>query len=150
DIVLGEGVRELGGLYVLGSERHESRRIDNQLRGRAGRQGDPGVTQFYVSTEDDLMRIFGGERIGAIMERLKVDDDTPIENRMISKSLEAAQKKVEGFNFDSRKNVVQYDDVMNRHRKAVYSMRREILHQADISGRIKAFIADEAKRLAAC
>ncbi len=148
DIVLGEGVRELGGLYVLGSERHESRRIDNQLRGRAGRQGDPGVTQFYVSTEDDLMRIFGGERIGAIMERLKVDDDTPIENRMISKSLEAAQKKVEGFNFDSRKNVVQYDDVMNRHRKATYAMRREILTQDDISKRIKEYIKDEVRLLA--
>ena len=94
DIVLGEGVKELGGLFVLGSERHESRRIDNQLRGRAGRQGDPGITQFYVvSTEDDLMRIFGGDRIASIMDRLKVDDETPIENRMISKSLEGAQKK---------------------------------------------------------
>jgi preprotein translocase subunit SecA len=123
DIVLGEGVKELGGLFVLGSERHESRRIDNQLRGRSGRQGDPGVTQFFVSTEDDLMRIFGGERIGRIMTRLSVDDDTPIENRMISKSLEGAQKKVEGFHFDQRKNVVQYDDVMNRHRKATCSSR---------------------------
>src|SRR5690606_3695642 len=104
---------------------------------------------FFVSTEDELMRVFGGERIGSLMDRLKVDDDTPIENRMISKSLEGAQKKVEGFNFDMRKNVVQYDDVMNRHRKAVYSMRREILHQADISGRIKAFIAEEVKRLVA-
>ncbi len=115
DIVLGDGIKELGGLFVLGSERHESRRIDNQLRGRSGRQGDPGVTQFYVSTEDDLMRIFGGDRISGIMNRLKVDDDTPIENRLISKSLENAQKKVEGFHFDQRKNVVQYDDVMNRH-----------------------------------
>lgn len=148
DIILGDGVKELGGLFVLGSERHESRRIDNQLRGRAGRQGDPGTTQFFVSTEDDLMRIFGGERIAAIMDRLKVDDQTPIENRVISRSLEAAQKKVEGFNYDQRKNVVQYDDVMNRHRKAVYSMRREILNQTDISKRIKIMIEDEAKALA--
>lgn len=149
DIVLDDDVKELGGLFVLGSERHESRRIDNQLRGRAGRQGDPGVTQFFVSTEDDLMRIFGGERIGAIMDRLGVDDETPIENRVISKSLEGAQKKVEGYNFDTRKNVVQYDDVMNRHRRATYAMRREILLQADIKKRIKAFIEDEAKALAA-
>lgn len=149
DIMLGEGVKEIGGLFVLGSERHESRRIDNQLRGRSGRQGDPGATQFFVSTEDELMRVFGGERIGNLMERLKVDDDTPIENRLISKSLENAQKKVEGFNFDMRKNVVQYDDVMNRHRKAVYSMRREILHQADISKRVKVFIEEEIKQLVA-
>lgn len=148
DIMLGKDVVELGGLFVLGSERHESRRIDNQLRGRAGRQGDPGVTQFFVSTEDDLMRIFGGERIAAIMDRLKVDADTPIENRIISRSLEAAQKKVEGFNFDQRKNVVQYDDVMNRHRKAIYAMRREILNQPDISKRIKLMIEEEAKALA--
>ncbi|HSW36932.1 MAG TPA: preprotein translocase subunit SecA [Candidatus Saccharimonadales bacterium] len=148
DIVLGEGVKELGGLFVLGSERHESRRIDNQLRGRSGRQGDPGVTQFFVSTEDDLMRIFGGERIASIMDRLSVDEDTPIENRVISKALEGAQKKVEGFHFDQRKNVVQYDDVMNRHRKATYAMRREILMQADIAKRIKIFIEEEARSLA--
>lgn len=148
DIVLDDATRKLGGLFVLGSERHESRRIDNQLRGRSGRQGDPGMTQFFVSTEDDLMRIFGGERIGSIMDRLGVDDETPIENRVISKSLEGAQKKVEGFNFDTRKNVVQYDDVMNRHRKATYTMRREILLQADIKKRIKAFIEEEAKALA--
>src|SRR5207245_9459376 len=126
-IVLGEGVKELGGLFVLGSERHESRRIDNQLRGRSGRQGDPGTTQFYVSTEDDLMRIFGGDRIASVMNRLNVDDDTPIENRMISRSLEGAQKKVEGYHFDQRKSVVQYDDVMNRHRRAVDALRRETL-----------------------
>lgn len=148
DIVLDDEVREkLGGLFVLGSERHESRRIDNQLRGRSGRQGDPGVTQFFVSTEDDLMRIFGGDRIASIMERLNVDDETPIENKIISKSLEGAQKKVEGHHFDERKNVVQYDDVMNRHRKAVYAMRREILKADDISKRIKIFIEDEAKAL---
>lgn len=143
DIVLGEGVKDLGGLFVLGSERHESRRIDNQLRGRSGRQGDPGTTQFFVSTEDDLMRIFGGERIASIMDRLRVDEDTPIENRIISRSLEAAQKKVEGFNFDQRKHVVQYDDVMNRHRKATYAMRREILTQKDISKRIYVLIEEE-------
>jgi preprotein translocase subunit SecA len=148
DIVLSEETKELGGLFVLGSERHESRRIDNQLRGRSGRQGDPGTTQFFVSTEDDLMRIFGGDRIANIMERLKVDDETPIENRLISKSLEGAQKKVEGFHFDQRKNVVQYDDVMNRHRKAIYSMRREILKHPDIVGRIKTMIDDEASAAA--
>jgi preprotein translocase subunit SecA len=143
DIVLGEGVSELGGLFVLGSERHESRRIDNQLRGRAGRQGDPGKTQFYVSTEDDLMRVYGGERIASIMDRLKVDEETPIESKMITKSLEGAQKKVEGFNFDQRKNVVQYDDVMNRHRRAIYAMRREVLRAEDISARIKKMISEE-------
>jgi preprotein translocase subunit SecA len=147
DIVLGEGVADLGGLFVLGSERHESRRIDNQLRGRSGRQGDPGKTQFYVSTEDDLMRIYGGDRIASIMDRLKVDDDTPIESRMISKSLEGAQKKVEGFNFDTRKNVVQYDDVMNRHRKAIYAMRSEILKAEDISPRIKKLVNEEVEWL---
>jgi preprotein translocase subunit SecA len=143
DIVLGDGVAKLGGLFVLGSERHESRRIDNQLRGRSGRQGDPGTTQFYVSCEDDLMRVYGGDRIAAIMERLKVDENTPIESRMISKSLESAQKKVEGFNFDTRKNVVQYDDVMNRHRRAIYAMRSEILRADDISPRIKKLIKEE-------
>ena len=148
DIVLAKGVKDLGGLFVLGSERHESRRIDNQLRGRSGRQGDPGITQFFVSTEDDLMRIFGGERIAGLMERLKVDDETPIENRMISRSLEAAQKKVEGFHFDQRKNVVQYDDVMNRHRKATYAMRREVLLSKDISKRIRILIEEEANALA--
>jgi len=147
DIVLGEGVKELGGLFVIGSERHESRRIDNQLRGRAGRQGDPGVTQFFVSTEDDLMRIFGGERIAGLMSRLKVAEDMPIENRMISRSLEGAQKKVEGFHFDQRKNVVKYDDVMNRHRKATYAIRRDILHKTDVSKRIKVFIEEEVRAM---
>ncbi len=148
DIVLADGVKELGGLFVLGSERHESRRIDNQLRGRTGRQGDPGASQFFVSCEDDLMRIFGGDRIAGFMTRMSADEDTPIENRFISRSLEGAQKKVEGFNFDRRKNVVQYDDVMNRHRKATYIMRREILKQTDISARIKRMIEDEAQALA--
>ena len=147
DIVLGDGVAKLGGLFVLGSERHESRRIDNQLRGRSGRQGDPGKSQFYVSTQDDLMRIYGGDRIAGIMDRLKVDEDSPIESKMITKSLEGAQKKVEGFNFDQRKNVVQYDDVMNRHRKAIYAMRREVLRAEDISPRIKKMIEEEVEAL---
>ncbi|MBW3568848.1 preprotein translocase subunit SecA [Candidatus Parcubacteria bacterium] len=148
DIVLDEDSKKAGGLFVVGSERHEARRIDNQLRGRSGRQGDPGATQFFVSCEDHLMRVFGGERIMKVMDRMNVDDDTPVENRVISKSLEGAQKKVEGFNFDARKNVVKYDDVMNRHRKATYMMRSEILKQADISKRIKIFIHSEAKDLA--
>ena len=143
DIVLGEGVKELGGLVVLGSERHEARRIDNQLRGRGGRQGDPGMTQFYVSTEDDLMRIFQGERIAALMDRLGVEDDMPIENRAVSKTLESAQKRVEGYNYDTRKNVVQYDNVINRHRKVVYKIRREILDGEDIRPEIERLI--EAK-----
>src|SRR5206468_8982358 len=109
--VLEEGVSKLGGLHVLGTERHESRRIDNQLRGRAGRQGDPGSTQFYVSLEDDLMRIFGSERIAGMMDALGIDEDTPIENALVSRSLESAQKRVEGHNFDARKHVVEYDDV---------------------------------------
>jgi preprotein translocase subunit SecA len=148
DIVLGNGVVDLGGLFVLGSERHESRRIDNQLRGRCGRQGDPGTTQFYVSAEDDLMRIFGGEKIAALMNRLKVDEDVPLENRFVSKSLEGAQKKVEGFNFDARKNVVKYDDVMNRHRKVTYETRRALLENANIEDRIRQFVKEESGELA--
>lgn len=140
DIKLGEGVVELGGLMVIGSERHESRRIDNQLRGRGGRQGDPGESQFYVSTEDDLMRIFQGERIASLMDRLGIGEDTPIQNRAVSKTLEAAQKRVEGFNFDTRKNVVQYDNVINRHRRVVYTMRRKILEGDDIKPEIDRLI----------
>lgn len=127
DIVLGDGVKGLGGLHVLGTERHESRRIDNQLRGRAGRQGDAGSSQFFVSLEDDLMRIFGSERIASVMNSLGLPDDTPIENGMISKSLETAQKKVEGHNFDIRKHLVEYDDVMNSHREIIYKRRRNVL-----------------------
>ncbi len=143
DIKLGEGVRELGGLVVIGSARHDSRRVDNQLRGRGGRQGDPGTTQFFVSCEDDLMRIFQGDRVATLMSRLGVDEDTPIQTKSISKTLENAQKKIEGFNFDSRKNVVQYDNVINRHRKVVYSMRRQILEGADIRPEIMRLIKDE-------
>jgi len=140
DIILGEGIAKKGGLVVIGSERHEARRIDNQLRGRGGRQGDPGDSIFYVSTEDDLMRIFQGDRVRALMERLQVPDDQPIENKAISKTLEAAQKRVEGYNFDTRKNVVQYDNVINRHRKVVYAIRRKILEGGDIKGEIERLI----------
>lgn len=124
-------VLELGGLHVIGTERHESRRIDNQLRGRAGRQGDAGSSQFYVSTDDDLMRIFGGDRMKNIMNTLKMPDDMPIENKIISKSIESAQKKVEGNNFDMRKHLVEYDDVLNKHRETIYGKRREILKIAE-------------------
>ena len=147
DIKLGEGVKELGGLVVIGSERHESRRIDNQLRGRGGRQGDPGETQFYVSTEDDLMRIFQGERIASLMDRLGVDDDTPIRTRAVSKTLEAAQKRVEGYNFDTRKNVVQYDNVINRHRRVVYVMRRRILEGDNIKPEIERLLRAKVHEL---
>lgn len=147
DIKLGEGVKELGGLVVIGSERHESRRIDNQLRGRGGRQGDPGETQFYVSTEDDLMRIFQGERIASLMDKLGVDEDQPIQNKAVSKTLEAAQKRVEGYNFDTRKNVVQYDNVINRHRRVVYVMRRKILEGIDIKPEIQRLIDDKLREL---
>lgn len=147
DIKLGEGVAELGGLVVIGSERHDSRRVDNQLRGRGGRQGDPGTTQFFVSCEDDLMRIFQGDRVKMILTRLGVDEDTPIQTKSISKTLESAQKRIEGFNFDSRKNVVQYDNVINRHRKVVYMMRRKILMGDDIYPEIKRLMKDEAEAL---
>ena len=147
DIKLGKGVKELGGLVVIGSERHESRRIDNQLRGRGGRQGDQGETQFYVSTEDDLMRIFQGERIASLMDRLGVDEDTPIQNKAVSKTLEAAQKRVEGFNFDTRKNVVQYDNVINRHRRVVYTMRRKILEGDSIKPEIERLIEAKLREL---
>ena len=148
DIKLGKGVKELGGLVVIGSERHESRRIDNQLRGRGGRQGDPGETQFYVSTEDDLMRIFQGERIAALMDRLGVDEETPIQNRAVSKTLEAAQKRVEGYNFDTRKSVVQYDNVINRHRRVVYVMRRKILEGDNIKPEIERLLRAKVHELA--
>ncbi len=147
DIKLGPGVKELGGLVVIGSERHESRRIDNQLRGRGGRQGDPGDTQFYVSTEDDLMRIFQGERIAGLMERLGVEENMAIQNKAVSKTLEAAQKRVEGFNFDARKNVVQYDNVINRHRKVVYTVRRKILDGDNIKPEIQRLLRTAVESL---
>lgn len=132
DIKLGEGVKELGGLFIIGTERHESRRIDNQLRGRSGRQGDPGASRFYISLEDDLMRLFGGERIGAMMDRLNVSDDTPIEAKMLTKTIENAQLKVEDRNFSIRKNVLQYDDVLSRQREVIYTQRNAVLDGADL------------------
>ncbi len=131
DIVLGEGVANIGGLYIIGTERHESRRIDNQLRGRSGRQGDAGESRFFLSFEDDLMRVFGGERMQGIMGRLGVDEDTPIESKMVSRQIEGAQSRVEGHNFDSRRHVVEYDDVMNKQREIIYGERRKILEGTD-------------------
>jgi len=127
DIVLGEGVKALGGLHVLGTERHESRRIDNQLRGRSGRQGDPGSSRFYLSLEDDLMRIFGGERIQGLMNRIGMEEGEPIEHRLISGAIERAQRKVEGHHFDIRKQLIEYDDVMNQQREVIYRQRQEAL-----------------------
>lgn len=147
DIKLGKGVKELGGLVVIGTERHDSRRVDNQLRGRGGRQGDPGTTQFFVSCEDDLMRIFQGERVAAILARGGLAEDMPLQNRTISKLLEQSQKRYEGFNFDSRKNVVQYDNVINRHRRVVYLVRRKILDGDNILPEIKRLYKDEIKEL---
>ena len=129
-------VREAGGLYIIGTERHESRRIDNQLRGRAGRQGDPGMSRFYISLEDDLMRLFGGERITQMMNTLKVDENTPIEAGMLTKTIEGAQKKIEGRNFGIRKNVLQYDDVMSRQREIVYGQRDQVLNGEDLRDQI--------------
>ena len=132
DIKLGEGVADLGGLHILGTERHESRRIDNQLRGRSGRQGDKGSSRFYLSLEDDLLRIFGAERISSVMDRIGVEEGQPIEHNLISKAIEGAQKRVEGQNFDIRKHLLEYDDVMNRQRQVVYEQRRDVLGGSDL------------------
>ena len=142
DIKLGEGVVELDGLAILGTERHESRRIDNQLRGRSGRQGDPGFSQFFVAMNDDLMRRFGGEKMARLMETLGIKEDESIENKMISRSVENAQKKIEAFHFDARKHVVQYDDVMNIHREKMYVQRRKLLGSEDISGDLKKMVRE--------
>lgn len=131
-----EEVRQAGGLYIIGTERHESRRIDNQLRGRAGRQGDPGESRFYISLEDDLMRLFGGERIAAVMGRLNIDENTPIENNMLTNTIENAQRKVEARNFATRKNVLQYDDVMNRQRELIYKQRDQVLDGDNVKDEI--------------
>jgi preprotein translocase subunit SecA len=147
DIVLGPGVREAGGLHILGTERHEARRIDNQLRGRAGRQGDPGSSQFYVSLEDELMRRFGSERISSLMERLGMEEDVPIEHGVISKSIENAQIKVEGHNFDLRKHVVQYDDIMNKHREVIYADRRQLVMGEDIQDRVWEMVEREIEKI---
>ena len=127
DIVLGPGVAAMGGLHILGTERHESRRIDNQLRGRAGRQGDPGSSRFYLSLEDKLLRIFQGDKIKGYMDRFNMEEDEPIEHKLISRAIENAQKKVEGHNFDIRKHLLEYDDVLNKQREVVYELRRLIL-----------------------
>ena len=137
-----ERVKEAGGLYIIGTERHESRRIDNQLRGRSGRQGDPGESRFYLSLEDNLMRIFNGERIQKIMNRLKVPDDEPIVAGMVSKSIEGAQKKVEGHQFDIRKSLLDYDDVMNKQRHAIYGQRRQVLMGEDMDNYFKEMLGD--------
>ncbi|MGI6585228.1 MAG: preprotein translocase subunit SecA [Gracilibacteraceae bacterium] len=142
DIVLGEGVKELGGLHILGTERHESRRIDNQLRGRAGRQGDPGSSRFFISLEDDLMRLFGSEKIMNLVESLGMEEDMTIEHPLLSKSIENAQKRVEGRNFDIRKHVLQYDNVMNKQREVIYSQRRQVLLGEDIRENIMEMIAE--------
>ena len=136
DIQLGDGVQELGGLYILGTERHESRRIDNQLRGRAGRQGDPGRSKFYLSLEDDLLRLFASDNIASIMDRLGMDENDPIEHKLITRSIERAQKKVEARNFDIRKHVLEYDDVMNQQREVIYAERRKILRGEDLKENI--------------
>jgi len=139
DIVLGgnpldekqaEEVKQLGGLHVIGTERHEARRIDNQLRGRSGRQGDPGSTQFFVSLDDDLIRVFGGERIQKLMAKFHLPKEEAIESKIVSSTIESAQSKIEGFNFDARKHLLEYDDVLNKHRETVYRKRREILQMA--------------------
>ncbi len=156
DIILGgnppdkeeaEKVKALGGLHVLGTERHEARRIDNQLRGRSGRQGDPGSSQFYISLEDDLMRIFAGERLKSLMTTFRVPEDMPIENKMVSKSIETAQRRVEGQNFDIRKHLLEYDDVLNKHREVIYKKRREILATENLKEKILEMVEDEIEQV---
>ena len=148
DIKLGEGVVPKGGLHIIGTERHESRRVDNQLRGRAGRQGDPGSSRFYLSLEDDLLRIFGSDRISPIMEKLGMEEGEPIEHPLINRAVENAQKKVEGHNFDIRKHLLEYDDVMNKQRTVIYDMRREILGSEDLREMVLDFAAEVAEDLA--
>jgi preprotein translocase subunit SecA len=142
DIKLGEGVREVGGLHILGTSRHESRRIDNQLRGRSGRQGDPGSSRFYLSLEDDLLRIFGSGRITGIMDKLGMEEDEPIEHSMVSRAIENAQRKVEGHHFDIRKHLLEYDDVMNKQREVIYRQRREVLEDDDVAGATQDMVAE--------
>ena len=147
DIMLGPGIAEKGGLHVIGTERHEARRIDNQLRGRSGRQGDPGSSRFYVSLEDDVVRRFGGERLKGVMQWAHLDEDTPVEHSWINKAIEGAQTKIEGFHFDVRKHLVDYDDVINRHREVIYDERRKILSGTDIKANIQSMIAEEISRI---
>jgi preprotein translocase subunit SecA len=147
DIVLGPGVAEKGGLHVIGTERHEARRIDNQLRGRAGRQGDPGSSRFFLSLEDELLRRFGSDRITGIMDRLGMDDETPIEHSLITKTIESAQTKVEGYNFDLRKHLVEYDDVVNKHREVIYAERRKIIRGENLRDNVLAMVRRQVERL---
>ncbi len=147
DIKLGEGVREVGGLCIIGTERHEARRIDNQLRGRAGRQGDPGTSQFYVSLEDELMRRFGGDTLKNMMTRLRLPEDEPIQNGLISRTIESAQNKIEGFNFDIRKHVLEYDDVMNKQREVVYRRRRTVLRTGDMRSDTLRLLGEELEKI---
>lgn len=146
DIKLGEGVIELGGLAVIGTERHESRRIDNQLRGRSGRQGDPGVTQFYLSMEDELMRRFGSDNMKAMMSRLGMDDSQPIQSKMVSKAVESAQKRVEGNNFDARKQLLSYDDVLRQQREIIYKQRNEVLESENLRDILENMILSSLSR----
>jgi preprotein translocase subunit SecA len=147
DIKLGDGVREVGGLYIIGTERHEARRIDDQLRGRSGRQGDPGTTQFYISLDDELMRRFGGDKLKNVMERMGLPEDQPIQNKMISKQIEGAQSKIEGFNFDIRKHVLDYDDVVNKQREVIYEKRRIALKSNDVKSEILDLLHEEIEEI---
>ncbi|MGE5248056.1 MAG: preprotein translocase subunit SecA, partial [Verrucomicrobiota bacterium] len=147
DIKLGEGVVDKGGLHIIGTERHESRRVDNQLRGRSGRQGDPGSSRFYLSLEDDLLRIFGSDRISPIMEKLGMEEGEPIEHPLINKAVENAQKKVEAHNFDIRKHLLEYDDVMNKQRQVIYEMRRDILGSENLRDMVMEFVGEMAEEL---
>jgi preprotein translocase subunit SecA len=149
DIKLGEGVLELGGLYVLGTERHEARRIDNQLRGRSGRQGDPGESRFYLSAQDDLVRLFAGDRIYKIMDRFKIPEGEPMQAKVLTNQIEGAQKKVEEQNFVMRKNVLKYDDVMNVQRQVIYEQRRKVLEGQDLSEEVRDWIDDVIERTVA-
>ena len=149
DIKLGEGVRELGGLHILGTSRHESRRIDNQLRGRSGRQGDPGSSRFYLSLEDDLLRIFGSDRLRSIMDKLGMEEDEPIEHSMVTRAIENAQRKVEGHNFDIRKHLLEYDDVMNKQREVIYTQRREVLEGDNVQPIVVDMIGDLIEQITA-
>jgi preprotein translocase subunit SecA len=142
DIVLGSGVVALGGLHILGTERHESRRIDNQLRGRSGRQGDPGSSRFYLSLEDDLMRLFGSDRLSSIMQKLGMEEGEPIENAMVTRAIENAQKRVEGHNFEIRKTLLDYDNVMNQQREVIYTLRRELMQEDDLEPVALEFLDD--------
>jgi preprotein translocase subunit SecA len=149
DIKLGEGVLELGGLYVIGTERHESRRIDNQLRGRSGRQGDAGESRFFISAEDDLVRLFAGDRITKVMSMTKMAEDQPLDSKMLSRQIEGAQKKVEEMNFVSRKNVLKYDDVMNKQRTVIYEQRRRVLEGADLHDEVVEWIDEVVENVVA-